>query len=197
MMHGVGRLFSKLYQRVMGWSRHPRATGYLAALSFSESSFFPIPPDVMLAPMCLARPQRAYWLALVTTVSSVLGGLLGYFIGLWAMEMVLPWLLESQYAQAYGLAQQWFADYGVWAVLLAGFSPIPYKVFTIAAGAASMALFPFIFASILGRGGRFFLVAALMKWGGAPMEQWLARWADRLGWVLVGLVVIGLLTLTR
>ena len=143
-MHGVGRLFSNLYQRVMGWSRHPRATRYLAVLSFAESSFFPIPPDVMLAPMCLAKPERAYWLAFVTTVSSVLGGLLGYVLGLWAMEMVLPWLLESKYAQAYALAQQWFVDYGVWAVLLAGFSPIPYKVFTIAAGAASMAVFPFV-----------------------------------------------------
>ena len=193
MMHGVSRLFSNLYQRVMSWSRHPRATRYLAALSFAESSFFPVPPDVMLAPMCLGSPHRAYWLAFVTTMSSVLGGLLGYFLGLWAMEIILPWLLESKYAQAYALAQQWFVDYGVWAVLLAGFSPIPYKVFTIAAGAASMAVFPFVIASILGRGGRFFLVAALMKWGGAPMEQWLNRWVDRLGWILVGLVVIGFL----
>jgi membrane protein YqaA with SNARE-associated domain len=146
MMLGVASLFSNifssLYARVMGWSRHPRAVRYLAGLSFAESSFFPIPPDVMLAPMCLACPQRAYWLAFVTTVSSVLGGLLGYFIGLWAIEMISPWLMDSQYAQAYALAQQWFADYGVWAVLLAGFSPIPYKVFTIAAGAASMAVFP-------------------------------------------------------
>ncbi len=185
--------FSNLYARVMGWSRHPRATRYLAALSFAESSFFPIPPDVMLAPMCLARPERAYWLAFVTTVSSVLGGLLGYFIGLWAIEMISPWLMDSRYAPAYALAQQWFTDYGIWAVLLAGFSPIPYKVFTIAAGAASMAVFPFVIASVLGRGGRFFLVAALMKWGGAPMEQWLARWVDRLGWILVVLVALGMI----
>jgi membrane protein YqaA with SNARE-associated domain len=197
MMLGVASLFSNifssLYARVMGWSRHPRAVRYLAGLSFAESSFFPIPPDVMLAPMCLACPQRAYWLAFVTTVSSVLGGLLGYFIGLWAIEMISPWLMASRYAPAYALAQQWFEDYGVWAVLLAGFSPIPYKVFTIAAGAASMAVFPFVIASVLGRGVRFYLVASLMKWGGAPMEQWLARWVDRLGWILVAVVVIGLL----
>jgi membrane protein YqaA with SNARE-associated domain len=193
MMHGVGRLFSILYQTVMRWSRHPKATRYLATLSFAESSFFPIPPDVMLAPMCLAQPQRAYWLAFVTTVSSVLGGLLGYLIGLWAMEMALPWFLESRYAPAYELARQWFADYGVWAVLLAGFSPVPYKVFTIAAGAASMAVLPFVVASVVGRGGRFFLVAALMKWGGAPMEQWLGRWVGRLGWILVVLVILGLM----
>lgn len=193
MMHSVGRLFSILYQRVMSWSRRPKATRYLATLSFAESSFFPIPPDVMLAPMCLAQPQRAYWLAFVTTVSSVLGGLLGYLMGLWAMDMVLPWLSESRYALAYELARQWFADYGVWAVLLAGFSPIPYKVFTIAAGAASMAVLPFVVASLVGRGGRFFLVAALMKWGGAPMEQWLGRWVDRLGWILVVLVILGLM----
>ena len=179
----------------MTWSRHKRATWVLGFLSFIESSFFPIPPDVMLAPMCLAQPSRAWWFALLTTVTSVLGGLFGYVIGLYAFQAIEPWLLQSHYAGAFETAKLWFDEYGFWAVLIAGFSPIPYKVFTIAAGVAAMPLLPFVLASIVGRGGRFFLVAGLMKWGGAPMEALLAQWVDRLGWGLVVLVVLVYLSL--
>jgi membrane protein YqaA with SNARE-associated domain len=188
-------LFSGLYLRVMTWSRHKRASWVLGLLSFAESSFFPIPPDVMLAPMSLAQPQRAWWFATLTTVTSVLGGLFGYFIGLVAFQAIEPWLLQSHYAGAFETAKLWFDAYGFWAVLIAGFSPIPYKVFTIAGGVAAMPLLPFVLASIVGRGGRFFLVAGLMKWGGAPMEALLAQWVDRLGWGLVVLVVLVYLSL--
>ncbi|MFM1859423.1 MAG: hypothetical protein RL133_923, partial [Pseudomonadota bacterium] len=177
------------------WSRHKRASWVLGLLSFAESSFFPIPPDVMLAPMSLAQPQRAWWFATLTTVTSVLGGLFGYFIGLVAFQAIEPWLLQSHYAGAFETAKLWFDEYGFWAVLIAGFSPIPYKVFTIAGGVAAMPLLPFVLASIVGRGGRFFLVAGLMKWGGAPMEALLAQWVDRLGWGLVVLVVLVYLSL--
>lgn len=185
------KLFSPLYRRAMVWSRHPHAPWYLGGVSFAESSFFPIPPDVMLAPMALANPKRWWWLALITTLASVAGGMAGYLIGYFAMDAILPWLQESRYWPAYQTAVEWFGKWGFWAVFVAGFSPIPYKVFTIAAGALSMALLPFVLASIIGRGLRFFLVAGLMAWGGAKMEAALHRYIDRLGWATVALVVLG------
>ncbi len=185
------RLFSPLYARVMQWSRHPHAPWYLGGLSFAESSFFPVPPDVMLAPMALARPDRAWRLAFITTLASVLGGLFGYAIGLFAFDLVQPWLeARPHYWQAYQQAVAWFREYGFWAVFVAGFSPIPYKVFTIAAGVLSMSLLPFALASLIGRGARFYLVAGLMRWGGARMEAMLHRYVDRIGWAVVVLVAI-------
>lgn len=185
------RLFSPLYRRAMHWSRHRHAPRYLAGLSFAESSFFPIPPDVMLAPMSLANPARAWWFAGLTTLASVAGGLLGYAIGYFAFDALAPLLRTSHYWVSYQQAVTWFGHWGFWAVFIAGFSPIPYKVFTIAAGALSMALLPFTLASLIGRGTRFFLVAGLMKWGGARMEMALHRTIDRLGWAVVVLIVAG------
>ena len=157
------RLFSPLYNVVMQWARHRHAPRYLAGLSFAESSFFPIPPDVMLAPMALANPSKAWSYALLTTAASVLGGLLGYLIGVFAFDMIEPWLRSAGYWQQYVETRQWFVDWGFWAIFLAGFSPIPYKVFTITAGVLSMALVPFVLASLVGRGARFFLVSALIQ----------------------------------
>lgn len=187
------KLFSPLYRKALAWSRHPHAPRYLGAMSFAESSFFPVPPDVMLAPMCLASPARAWYFALLTTLTSVAGGLFGYAIGYFALDAVLPWLEHSRYWPAYQTAVSWFERWGFAAVFIAGFSPIPYKVFTIAAGALSMALLPFALASIVGRGMRFFLVAGLMAWGGARMEALLHRFVDRLGWATVVLVAVGAL----
>ena len=189
------KLFSPLYRRAMVWSRHPHAPWYLGGMSFIESSFFPVPPDVMLAPMCLAQPHRAWHLALLTTLASVAGGLLGYAIGYFAIDALLPWLQESRYWPAYQTAVEWFGQWGFWAVFIAGFSPIPFKVFTIAAGALSMALLPFTLASLVGRGARFCLVAALMAWGGARMKAALHRHVDRLGWATVAALAVGVLAL--
>lgn len=174
----------------MIWSRHPHAPWYLGGMSFIESSFFPVPPDVMLAPMCLATPRRAWFFALITTLTSVAGGILGYAIGYFILDSILPWLQDSRYWPAYQIAVEWFKDWGVWAVFIAGFSPIPYKVFTIAAGALAMPLLPFVIASAIGRGMRFFLVAGLMAWGGQRMEAALHRYVDRLGWATVLIVAI-------
>ena len=185
------KLFQSLYERTMVWSRHPRAPWLLGAVSFAESSFFPIPPDVMLAPMCLANPRKAWHFALLTTLASVAGGLTGYAIGYFAIDLLLPWLQQSRYWSAYQQALQWFDDYGFWAIFVAGFSPIPYKVFTIAAGGLSMALLPFALASIIGRGGRFCLVAALMAWGGERMEASLRKYVDRIGWATVAVIALG------
>lgn len=185
------KLFAPLYERAMQWARHRHAPWYLGGMSFAESSFFPIPPDVMLAPMALARPEKAWLYAWITTLASVAGGVFGYFIGLLAFDAIEPWLQTSRYWGAYQTATQWFDEWGVVAVFIAGFSPIPYKVFTIAAGALSMALLPFTLASVIGRGGRFFLVAGLMRWGGARMEAQIRQHIDRLGWATVALVALG------
>jgi membrane protein YqaA with SNARE-associated domain len=184
------RLFGPLYDRVLGWAAHPKARWYLGGLSFAESSFFPIPPDVMLAPMALARPVDAWRLALLTTLTSVAGGVLGYMIGYFALDLIEPWLVSSGHWEGYLQARDWFHTWGFWAVLAAGFSPIPYKLFTIAAGALAMFLPVFVLASIVGRGGRFFLVAGLIRWGGAPMETRLRRHVEFLGWLFVGLLLI-------
>ena len=183
------RLFSSLYERVMVWSRHRHAPRYLMGLSFAESSFFPIPPDVMLAPMALAAPSRAWNFALLTTIASVAGGLFGYLIGVFAFELVEPVLHDAGYYERYLQAREWFSEWGFWAVFLAGFSPIPYKVFTITAGVISMALVPFVLASLIGRGARFFLVAALRAWGGERMEDSLKQYIERIGWVTVALMI--------
>lgn len=184
------RLFGPLYDRVLGWAAHPKARWYLGALSFAESSFFPVPPDVMLAPMTLARPIDAWRLAMLTTAASVLGGVLGYLIGYFALDLVEPWMVSAGYWEGYLQVRGWFQTWGFWAVLAAGFSPIPYKLFTIAAGALAMFLPAFVLASVIGRGGRFFLVAGLIRWGGAPMEARLRRNVEFLGWLLVGLLLI-------
>ena len=183
------RLFGPLYERVMRWSRHPHAERYLAALSFSESSFFPIPVDVMLAPMVLADRSKAWRFAAVASIFSVIGGVAGYAIGWGMFEAIEPWLASSHYWDAYETARDWFDRYGVWIVFVAGFSPIPYKVFTIAAGVAILNLPGFIIASTIGRGARFFLVAGLVFAFGEKFESTMVNDIERIGWALVVLTV--------
>jgi membrane protein YqaA with SNARE-associated domain len=184
------RLFGPLYERVLDWSRHRLAERYLGALSFAESSFFPIPVDVMLAPMCLADRPRAWRYATVATVFSVLGGVAGYFIGVGLFEVIEPWLRTSSYWDAYLTSRDWFDRYGPWAVFVAGFSPIPYKVFTIAAGVAALNLPGFFIASAIGRGARFFLVAGLVVVGGDGLESTLRKYVEGLGWAVVVIAVV-------
>jgi membrane protein YqaA with SNARE-associated domain len=179
------RIFGALYERTLKWSQHRHAVYYLGGLSFAESSFFPIPPDVMLAPMTLAEPSRWFRLAALTTVASVLGGAAGYLIGYFALDTVMPWVESAGHLPAYERASAIFVEWGFWAVLIAGFSPIPYKVFTISAGALEMAFPGFLIASIVGRGGRFFLVAGLIRLGGERMEARIRQHVDAIGWTVV------------
>jgi len=183
-------LFAPIYERVLLWSRHRHAERYLAAMSFAESSFFPIPVDVMLAPMVLAARDRWVRLATIATLFSVLGGLAGYAIGYGLFDAIEPWLRESHYWGAYQTSQNWFDEYGVWVVFVAGFSPIPYKVFTIAAGVAVLNLPAFLIGSLIGRAGRFFLVAGLVRAGGQSFEDGLSQHIERIGWAVVVIVVI-------
>ena len=188
------KIFSALYHRVMRWAAHPHAQYYLAGLSFTEASFFPIPPDVMLAPMALAKPERAWWYASLTTLASTIGALLGYVIGAFFFAMIKPVFMHLGYADAYQIAYHWFVTWGVMVMFIAAFTPIPFKVFTITAGLLHMALLPFFFASLLGRGSRFFLVSGLMRFGGEPMERVLRKWIDWIGWsVFIVLIVIYLI----
>lgn len=184
------RLFGPLYDRVLAWSRHRHAERYLAAMSFAESSFFPIPVDVMLAPMTLADRTKWVRFAAIATVFSVLGGLGGYAIGWGMFEAIEPWLRESHYWDAYLTARRWFDDYGVWVVFVAGFSPIPYKVFTIAAGVAALNLPGFFIGSLIGRAARFFLVAGLVRAGGQRFEDTLSKHVERIGWATVVVTVL-------
>ncbi len=189
-------LFGPVYERVLRWSRHPYAERYLALMSFAESSFFPVPVDVMLAPMCLANRGRAWRFAVNATVFSVIGGLAGYAIGYLMFDAVEPWLETSRYWDAYQASRDWFVSYGVLAVFVAGFSPIPYKVFTIAAGVAALNLPGFFFASLIGRGARFFLVAALIVAGGDKLEVSLSKYIERIGWIVVALAVLVIVNFT-
>lgn len=173
------------------WAKHRHAERYLAGMSFAESVFFPVPPDVMLAPMSLAQPNKAWRFATLTTIASVLGGVLGYLLGFWLFEPIVePFIAQMNWQDKFNTALTWFKEYGVWVVFLAGFSPIPYKVFTVGAGVLQMAFLPFLIASAIGRGARFFLVSALMKWGGVKMEQKLRQYIEALGWALVALIIV-------
>ncbi len=176
---------------MMAWSRHPHAKKYLAFISFVESSFFPIPTSLMLAPMVMAQRGRAWQLASLTTVASVLGGIFGYMVGYFLFEQVgIPIIEFYDAGDKFEEIRFWFEEYGVWLVVLAGLTPIPYKLCTIASGALGMALIPFVIASLVGRSSQFFLVAFLVSWGGEKIEPVLHKWMEVIGWICIGLAVV-------
>jgi membrane protein YqaA with SNARE-associated domain len=179
-----------LYDWVMRLAAHKRALPALAVISFLESSVFPIPPDVMLIPMVLADRTRAFKIALVCTVASVLGGLLGYAIGYYLFATLGEWVVKTYGLQA-GLAafRAGFEEWGIWIILIKGATPIPYKLVTIASGAAHFDLFTFVWASILTRGVRFFAVAALLWKFGEPIRGFIEERLSLLTWLfLIALV---------
>jgi membrane protein YqaA with SNARE-associated domain len=167
-------MLRRLYDWVIRLAAHPQALAVLGVVSFLESSIFPIPPDAMLIPMVLADRTRAFKIALVCTVCSVLGGLLGYAIGYYFFETLGEWVVRT-----YGLQKSLdafragFAEYGIWIILIKGLTPIPYKLVTIASGAAHFDLFTFVWASIVTRGLRFFLLAALLWKFGEPIRHFI------------------------
>ncbi|WP_372884342.1 YqaA family protein [Shimia sp.] len=190
-------MLTRLYNWTMGLAGHPRALWVLAIISFAESSVFPIPPDVLMIPMILARPARAWLIALVALVASVLGGLLGYAIGAFAFEQIGQPILHSLgKADAVAEFNSRFNDFGFWAVLGAGITPFPFKVITIMSGWTGMPLSVFVSTAILARGLRFFLVAGLLWKFGAPIRDFIER---RLGFMttLFFLLLIGGFVLVR
>ncbi len=189
-------LFGRLYDTVMRWSRHRHAPAYLCAVSAMESSFFPVPTAFMLAPMCLASRERAWWYATITTISSVVGGVLGYLIGMFFFQAVGEQIIDFYDARdKFEQAVSWFSEYGVWVVFLAGFSPIPYKLFTITSGMLGLAVLPFIAASLVGRAGQFFLIAGLLVFGGERLEHSIRKYVEWLGWGVLALAVVAYLAL--
>ncbi len=184
------KIFEPLYNHVLAWASHRLAERYLAVVSFAESSFFPIPTAFMLAPMVLARPQKALWLALLATLTSVAGGLFGYVIGYFLFDQIGQTIIDALgKEEAFEEIKARFLQDGVWIVLLAGVTPLPYKLCTITSGLLGLALLPFTIASLIGRAGQFFIIAGVLKWGGPKIEPQLRRWMEILGWTFIGLAV--------
>ncbi|WP_312139237.1 YqaA family protein [Brevundimonas sp. BH3] len=168
-------MLRKLYDWVFSLARHRHATRSLAVVSFAESSFFPIPPDVMLAPMVLAKPDRAYFYATVCTIASVLGGLLGYAIGYFLEPVGMAILSTLGKADTFEASKALFQKYGAWVIIIKGATPIPYKLITISAGVFQFNLALFLILSALTRSARFFLVAFVLKRWGPPMLKIVER----------------------
>ena len=185
-------MLRRLYDWTMRNAGGPHAPWLLAGVSFAEASFFPLPPDAMLAPMVLARPDRAYRYAAICTAASVAGGALGYAIGYY-LEDVGRWLLALM-GQHGGLEafRTWYEHWGVWVILIKGLTPIPYKLVTIASGLAAFSFPVFMAASVVTRGARFFLVAALLKRFGPNVRELVER---RLYWVTGGVALLLVVTL--
>lgn len=182
--------FGRLYLKALDWARDPRSPRYLAIMSACESIFWPVPVDIMLAPMSLAQPSRAVQFATIATVASVVGAFIGYLLGYFLFDpVIVPFLELMHYQDEWNTAQTWFDRWGIWVVFVAGFSPIPYKVFTVTAGSLHMALLPFLAISIVSRGLRFFLVALLLRWGGVALEKKLLRYIEYLGWLCILLAI--------
>lgn len=190
------QMLRRLYDWTLDRAAHERAPYALAGISFAESVVFPIPPDVMLAPMVLAHREKAFYFAAICTVASVLGGLLGYAIGVFVFEAIArPILSLYGYTDAFESFAQLYQDHGAWIVAAGGFTPIPFKVITVASGTVQLDLAVFIAASVISRGGRFFIVAGLLYWFGTPIRRFVEeRFAivGTLGFVLLigGFVVI-------
>ena len=169
-------MLQRLYSRVLALAASPNAPWWLAAVAFAESSFFPLPPDALLVPMALARPHRAWRFAAICTVASVAGGALGYLIG-YALfdQLARPLLHAYHYEAAFARFQATYARWGLWVILVKGLTPIPYKIVTIASGAARFDFTVFMMASVVTRGLRFFLVAALLRRFGPPVRDFIER----------------------
>jgi membrane protein YqaA with SNARE-associated domain len=169
-------MLQKLYARTLALAASPRATWWLAVVAFTEASCFPIPPDALLIPMALARPREAWRFAAICTVASVTGGALGYFIGYAVFnQLAQPLIRFYGYSDRFAAFQALYAQYGLWVILIKGLTPIPYKIVTIASGAAHFDFWVFMAASIVTRGMRFFLVAALLRVFGTPVRDFIER----------------------
>ncbi len=183
-------MLRRFYTLVIGLAERPTAMWWLFSIAFAEASFFPIPPDAMLIPMALAQPNKALRFALVATVGSVLGGALGYYIGYALLDRLAQPIIDFyHYHGAFAAFQAKFAQYGVWIILIKGLTPIPYKIVTIAAGAAAFSFPLFMGASIITRGARFFLEAVLLRRFGDPARLFIE---ERLG-LVTGLVAAGII----
>ena len=182
----------RLYDWVLGWAHRPHGAVVLFVLAFAESSFFPVPPDVLLIALAISIPARSLYFALIASAGSVLGGAFGYVIGLYFMEFI-----GSHIIRLYGLTEKYayiqalYRHYDAWAVGIAGFTPIPYKVFTITAGAFRINFLVFMLASLVSRSSRFFIVALLIRRFGEPIRYFIERYFNLLTLVFAVLLIGG------
>ncbi len=189
-------LFEPLYARAITWARHRHAQVVLAVLSFAEAIIFPVMPEIMLAPMCLAQPRRGFRFATISLVCSLLGAVVGYLLGHYAYELARPLLdsigwagpldREVQHLREIVAQSPWKA---FWLLVLGGFMPIPMKVFTWASGIVGVPMVPFLASMAVGRGKRVFLLALAIRLGGERAELALRRWIEPIGWIVTALVV--------
>ncbi|NQV60014.1 MAG: DedA family protein [Alphaproteobacteria bacterium] len=185
-------MLRRLYDRTMALAGHRHANWALGAVSFIESSVFPIPPDVILIPMVLAQRQRALLIATICTVGSVLGGLLGYAIGFYLFDSIGQPILEFYgYGEKFASFQSRYNEWGVWIVLIAGLTPFPYKIITIASGVAGLSMPVFLIASIVARGLRFAILAALLWRFGEPIRDFIERYLGLLFTLFMVLLIGG------
>jgi len=190
------KLFRPLYERALVWAAHPQAERFLAGLSFVEAIIFPVAPEIMLAPMVLAQPKKWARYATISLVCSLLGALVGYALGHYAFDALRPvlaeigWLprIDELVGQLSGevATHPWKA---FWMLVVAGFVPVPLKIFTGASGIVGMPLLPFVAGMVIGRGKRVFLLAGLIRIGGKRAEEALHRWIEWIGWALIVLIV--------
>ncbi len=191
-------MFRRLYDWVLHWADTPYGVPALFFLSFAESSFFPIPPDVLLFPLCLSKPLKSFKFALVTSLGSVFGGVAGYLIGyaVWSLVGAFFFSYVPGFSQEkFNLVQELFSQYNFWIVFVAGFTPIPYKVFTIGAGVFKVSFPLFFLASACSRSLRFFLLAGLVYFFGDPMRNFIDKYFNLLTWTFSILLVGGFLLL--
>ncbi len=201
------KIFAPMYQRAIAWSRHPRAPAFLTGLSFVEAIIFPVPPEVMLAPMSLSQPKRALWFATLSLMGSICGAVVGYLLGHYAFEIMRP-LFESL-GMMHGIqsgidtikAKMIESPWAVfWLLVAGGFAPIPMKVFTWASGVVGVPWVPYLAAMAIGRGKRVFLVAIAIRLGGERAERALHRYIEPVGWaasILLGAAIVYLIYKAR
>jgi membrane protein YqaA with SNARE-associated domain len=192
------KLFGPVYERALHWARHRRAPALLTGLSFAEAVFLPVPPEVMLAPMCLSQPRRSFWFATLSLAGSLAGAIVGYLLGHFAFELVKPalaslgWLdridIQVEYLRGIAAQSPWKT---FWILVLAGFTPIPLKFFTWASGIVGVPLVPFMASMAVGRGKRVFLIALAIRLGGPRAEAALRRYIEPIGWGALALLAVG------
>jgi len=181
----------RLYNWTLAWAEHPHARWALFLIAVIEASVFPIPPDVLLLLMSMSSPASAFRLAAITTAGSTIGAAIGYAIGMFLFAAIARPVLEFYHAtETFDNVQQLFVEHGIWVVAVAGFSPIPFKIITIASGAFGMPFVPFIFTALASRATRFYMEAGLMYWGGDALRHWVEKHFELLT-VLVTVAVIG------
>ncbi len=185
-------MIHSLYQWTLAWAATPQAEWALFLIAIAESVFFPLPPDILLMAMAVANPSGSFFFALLCTLGSLIGAVLGYLLGKYGGQPLMHRFIKQDTVLK---VEQLFNRYDAWAIAIAGFTPIPYKVFTVASGAFNINFKTFMLASILGRAGRFFMVAGLFYFWGADIKNYIERYFNLFSVIFVGLLIGGLLVL--